>query len=226
MRRFLLIAVLSVLLAGTSHAQLSMRRDSIRVEVHRQLLEKTDGTGLRSDATVNGIVNRAIQQVCDDFPAIEKLDTVALSADSVAIALNTDFLRVKWVVLNASNTWYPLIRLDVAAQDTLARIITTKAKATFRPADTLAAPYYWTSNNRIFTYPKFTKGPHSSLVVAYFAKDSALTVDASTTQVDSKYREAIIEWSVAELLKMDGMFEDATFYLRMYRSRLGGISTQ
>ncbi len=226
MKKFLLIAVLPVLLAGTSHAQLSMRLDSIRVSVYRQLLLKTNGAGLVPDSTANAAVNRAIQRVCDDFPAIEKIDTIALSSDSVGIALNSDFLRVRWVFLNATNKWFPLTPVTMEQHRELFKIVGGKSGATFRPADTLAAPYYWTLGDRIFTYPKYTAGPHTSLIVGYMAEDSTLNADGSTCQIKAEFREAIVEYACAIILEMQGMFEDASIYLGKYGSRLRGVSSE
>ena len=92
-----LIALFVMLLGVSVNAEALLTLDSLRVAVMReQGLPDSGSTGV-TVVKVNFNVNRAIQRVSEDFPAVEKIDTITYTAGGDEYAFSSDFVELAQV---------------------------------------------------------------------------------------------------------------------------------
>lgn len=167
-----------------------------------------------SDASEKGAwvwaLNTAIQQVCENFDALPKLQAVTIRGDSSGAALNTDFLRIAWVQKIIDSTlWVPMGEIKA---DTVFLQVVDTADAKLNPKLGTAPRLYYThgvsDTSYIYTYPKYAKDTFAlELNVAYWARDAWLrpgTTD-DTTLVMSAFRDDVIELAGQIILRSRGI---------------------
>lgn len=215
-KRLVAILIILALSPISVSAQRSMRLDSLRYDVFRLLQMNTAGDSVTNVDRANVFVNMANQQVCNDFPAIEKIDTITLHVDSTGVALNSDFLNAQWVYLDSSNQWYPMQSVTRDEHTTLYEMIGGRAGVEQDASDPGNLRRYWIHNDKLFVYPKFKAGPVTKVIIAYNAEDSTLGADASTTQVKSVYRKALLYFTCHLIKASEQMYEISQFWLGLY----------
>lgn len=218
----LIITVVICALAGSLHAQtygLPARLDSLRGYALSAAGMPAGHSDL-VDSVMNKLVNLSILRVCKDFPAIQKYDTVVLAKSSQGVALNSDFLvatDVQRIIGEGIR-----ISLEPIAPGALVSLYEKIPKDSMAadPLD-VKSPRYWTEHNdKLFFHPKYNKASAvtDSFLVFYEAMDSVLQVDASTTQIHEKYRDALIDLIVFRIWMRFGELSNATIAGLMYNS--------
>ena len=214
------VLVLSFFLCGSLCAETSARLDSIRYQVYEALNVSTSGTDIVTVARVNRKINTCIMEVCGDFPAVEKLDTIIACRDSVGFTLNTDFLRVRGVFKKtALHSLIPLtpIEIDVAFDKMGA------AKLAFRQSnlDTLTPRYYLTHAKKLMFEPKVGKfcTDADTFLVAYFAHGRYLNTDTAQTDILPEYRDELLDLVCARVSMDRGDVKRAQEFFALYNNR-------
>lgn len=215
-KRLVAILIILALSPISVSAQRSMRLDSLRYDVFRMLQMNTAGDSVTNVDRANVFINMANQQVCNDFPAIEKLDTITLNADSTALGVNSDFLNAQWVYLDSSNQWYPMQPVTRDEHATLYGVIGGRAGVEQDASDPGNLRRYWIHADQFFTYPKYKAGPVTKVIIAYNAEDANLSSNSSVSQVKSNYRKAILYFSCYLIKASEQMYDIAQFWLGMY----------
>lgn len=213
------LVILMLLFATSSFADISGQRDSLRVMIFDQSLVDTAGTAVATKAVTNRMVNRAIQKVCHDFPAIEKWDTVVSVIGTRHYALNTDFLRLKAVL--KSTTIDDLNNLYTLSFPPIETWFEAKGGEAGGKPDPSIKPdprYAWAFADRLYFYPTPSKA--ESFVIAYYAMDKDLTGDTMTTAVLPEFREAIVWYGSFLLATRRGDYERATFFSKLYNETI------
>lgn len=213
--------VMMLLAAPWADAQTSARLDSLRIAVYRDLLLPDTGTSAATTTRLNGIVNRSIRQVCLDFPAIEKSDTVTADSSSESFSLNSDCDRVRAVFRVVGDTVRVPLEPVMGPEDTL--FSWPKIKSAHDPKDITQPRSYHVHGNQIKFFPKYYKSSFSTFVVDYYAVDTGLTADASETSVIQRYREAVLEYAAAKTCAMLGLWTEEQHYSAKYYRRLQTI---
>ena len=204
-----------LLLCSTVSAEY-IRLDSLRVAVHRQVALPDSGNAVVSVAKTHMAINRAISQVCIDFPAVPKMDTVGIHRDSTGAALNTDFQQVGAVYrFKDAGWWYPLKPL---AGDSLAKALSGTSENQASPGDSTDPGFYYTFDKRIYVHPKWSDSLSSdSLVIQYFGIGTKLTGGTDSTDVLPQFREAVIVYTCYQIEMMRNRFAAAAAYLEWYK---------
>jgi len=215
-----IVLILLSLAVPVGAAEISMRLDSLGLNVYQHLYINTAGNTRIPDSVRNTAINEAIQQVCQDFPAIEKLDTIVLAKATKGVALNSDFLRANWAVkfgtVDGDPAMIPLQYIPVAALFD----IHGKLQGAEQDYNNEASPrYFFTFGDRMFFYPQ----PWSAdtVIVAYYAMDTLLQAAASVSQVLPQYRDAIISMACYKLAVIQERFTVAQVYMQRYGELLG-----
>lgn len=176
------------------------------------------------DSIVAMCVNRAIQEVCDQLPALGKLDTIRVKADSTGVAMNSDFNRARYIArMEGTSAWRPLAGRST---DTLWPIYNGKVDSAKMDALNTNEPKYWyIHGTRLFMYPKFNRGTSTdSFVVHYYANDAQLmdtTGSTDSTLIEDKYRPAVVTLAQYYLANYLGRFGEAAEAMRRYNEMLG-----
>jgi len=201
-----------LLLACTAKAQvysINPSFDSLKANALAML--NSSASGNVTTAKVNFIVNMSIGEICDAFPALEKVDTLIVNRSVDGHALNSDFLRIKSVfridrfgdLSNQQKIWTPI---NYVPYDSLATIFNTPKKNADDLGDTqdLLTSYIW--NRKLYFQPlnyKPTSDP-DSFVVFYYARDVQLVAGTDSTKIAPEYMEelmALIEIGIGDLGK-------------------------
>ena len=222
MRKLLLILSVLVLFCGTVHADINGQIDSLRTMAFEQALVPDAGNALIDTDYGNRVIQRAIQQVCQDFPAIEKLDTIVSVAETIEYSLNTDFLRLRGIF--KLTTYFDLkiiYSLSFPEVETWFEIKAGEIGGQSDPNQKAEPRYAWTFNDKVYFYP--TPISADSFVVSYYAIDRQVpVVDDSVTFVRPEFREAIILYAASLICYRKGDFVRAEIYRKLYKDKRGG----
>ena len=215
-----LILILLMLFGGAVHADISGRIDSLMVMAFEQSLVPDNGNLVIDTFYGHRAINRAIQQVCMDFPAIEKLDTVVSVAEQIEYSLNTDFYRLSNIFkLTTSFDLKIIYSLSFPPVDGWFEARAGEVGGEGDPQQKPEPRYAWTFNDKLYFYP--TPQRADSFVVAYYAIDSQIVTSSNSTSVRPEYREAIVIYAASLICYRLGDFTRAEIYRQLYNSRLG-----
>ncbi len=194
---------------------ISGRLDSLRTMVYEQSLVPKVGTPIVTDSVTNRFVNRAIQKVCVDFPAIEATDTVESVAGTIEYALNTDFLRLKEMFkLTTYHDLKIIYSLSFPPVESWFEVKGGEVGGQPDPNEKPEPRYAWAFNDKVYLYP--TPQRADSFVVAYYAIDRQLVSVDSVTNVRPEFREAIVWYGAFLVATRRGDYDRATFCLKVY----------
>ena len=210
-----IILFLILLFAVSASAQVSPRLDSLAVRALWQMNVPTTFTDLLTQAKVYNAVNLANYQVCVDYNAIPKFDTVYIDSTMEGGALNTDFLRAGDCFLMYKNVArIPVIPITA---DSLRKIMPTLEQNIREIADSTGVNYFVIHDTTFSIFPKWRMGYDSLLVaVNYFAMDTVLTAAASATSVAPEYRQKIIDYTCKILEEIRGNYGRADYWQKQY----------
>lgn len=204
MKKICMICVL-VLYSSMAHAELSARRDSLRIYAFDLAHIPTAGNRTVSTAIGNRMVNLAIHQVCTDFPAIIKIDTVAIDSASEGGALASDFGQVLSVERIVASTSADSVRLGIQLVDpnTLRELLKT-AEENRQTRQSEMSPRYGTVAGALLkVYPKWIRGDTAKFVVTYKAVDTTLGSDSAETSVLKDYLPMVLYFAAARLYEIE-----------------------
>ena len=219
-----LILILLMLFGGAVHADLNPSVDSLRTMAFEQSLIPDAGNAIIDLAYGNRVVNRAIQRVCMDLPAIDKLDTIVSVAEQIEYSLNTDFYRLSNIFkLTTSFDLKIIYSLSFPPVDGWFEARAGEVGGEGDPQQKPEPRYAWTFNDKLYFYP--TPQRADSFVVAYYAIDSQIVTSSNSTSVRPEYREAIVLYAASLICYRLGDFARAEIYRQLYNSRLG-VSAQ
>jgi hypothetical protein len=216
-----LLIIFSLLLPLSAFAEINAQRDSLRVMIFDQSLIDTAGTAVATKAVTNRFINRAIQKVCHDFPAIEKWDTVVAVVGTRHYTLNSDFLRLKAILKSTTGVNDDLKNLYTLSFPPIETWFEAKGGETGGqpdPAKKAEPRYAWAFADRLYFYPTTNKA--DTLVIAYYAIDRELTGDTMSTAVLPEFREAIVWYGSFLLATRRGDYERATFFNKLYNESI------
>lgn len=209
----LIVAV--VLLAASASAQIPHSLDSLELYVLEGLSLPSTGGNNTTLAKVRHSLGRANHQVSEDFPAIEKLDTLFVYKDSIGARLPADLRSIvaAYRIIGVTK------RIPLAPR-TPAEIIVeqgTTPAATHDETSDFSPRYYKTHGDWFKTYPKWSRDDSMAVELEYLANDEWM-VDGTTDSVltESTYRNAIIVWALADLWAQRGRLDKSKFYLEWY----------
>ena len=175
-------------------AEINPRRDSLRVVAFEHSFIPTTGNNDITNNIANRFVNIAISQVCQDFPAIERYDTIVTIDGTRLYSVNSDFLKLKvafkYTVTDGQNVIIPLDYPPVEGW------FEKKGgeKGSEPPFNKLSEPrYLWVFADQLYFYPTPTNA--DTFLIAYYAMDTTLTDDASETSVLPEYRGAVVVYT-------------------------------
>lgn len=161
--------------------------DAIRNAVFRLNNVKDAGNAQAPDSVANQFINIAAVQVCKDFPANPKEDTIIATSAAKSYAVNSDFMRRRWCIKYSGDTLIPLE--DTSVQNAyMARGGPEGFAVKFDRAE--LPRFYWIHNKRIWFYPAVALA--DTFVLAYYASPNEMTAAADTTEIDDEYRMAVV----------------------------------
>lgn len=202
-------------------ADIGGRRDSLRTMAFEQALVPDEGNRRIDTSYGNRVINRAIQQVCYDFPAMEKLDTIVSVQAQIEYTLNTDFLRLKTIFkLTTFQNLKIIYSLSTPPVEDWFEIKGGEIGGQPDPNEKSEPRYAWTFADNLYLYP--TPQRADSFVVAYYAMDVQLG-NNDTTKVLPEYREAIVTYAASLICYRRGDFVRAEFYRNLYNQKLQGL---
>ena len=214
MRKLILPTILALtLMAPTSFAQKPARLDSLRNDLKRAIQLSPD------DTTLTWAINTAIQEVCTDFDAYARLDTITIREDSVGVALNSDFLRINWVMKRISDSiWVPM---GPILGDTIYREVVIDDDAELKKRAKLQPQlYFW--HDKLYTHPKYAKDSLAqTFIVAYWAADRHISSSDSSTFVRPNFLNAVVEYAAYVIHRSRSNFNNMAIWLTKYDKRLG-----
>lgn len=206
-------------------AQINPDLDTLRTMAFEQSLVPDVGNTLVDQAFGNRAVNRAIQQVCHDFPALEMMDTIVTVDGTPFYATNADFLRLKAIFkLTVDETNQKiLVPLEYPAVESWYETGGGR-KGVDPPFNERDKPRYpWVFHKQLFFYQVPTQA--DSFIVSYYAADTILTAGTSETSVLQEYRGAIIDLASVFICARKGDFTRSQYYQQRYDAQLG-VSVQ
>jgi hypothetical protein len=211
---FLLVIGLILLYASGAEAQ-SMRRDSIKAAVFDMVCIPTAGTDIVTSGRANRAIEQAIGDVCRDFPALIKYDTVTLTSTSDALSLNSDFLDAQGCFRMVGDSLrIPLKRTNY---DSLVSIFTRKETALGKPDDIKQPRYFWITGSYINFYPKYSNSYDDNLyLIEYRALASAPVADTSQINIDILYRNELLYATAAKVSYLRKNYGESGQWLALY----------
>ena len=217
--KVLLVLLLLPIVASAS--SISPRMDSLKQSVLMRWRASGATTDQLSSARVQTAINEAIQTVCDDFPAIVKLDTITLATGTMGASLNSDFNRLANVFRIYGDTLYPLLIVEENYVDSFVKklILSDYGHVTgIKESPSIC----YAAGDLFMTIPRhITDGVvGDSFLVTYYANDAGLSVAADETQVLPRYRLAIIYHAVASLYAELGQIDKSLAFMQFYSAML------
>ena len=208
-----IVALFLFLLAPSASAQKPAQLDSLKKEVRLSVRFSSP------DSVLIWALNTAFQEVCNDFDAIPKLDTITIREDSVGVALNTDFLRPNWVMKRiADSIWVPM---GLILADTVYEIVLIETDAELKQRKKLEPRYYF-RHGKLFTHPKYAKDTTAQdFIVAYWAAERHITAADTATVIEPNFLNAVIEYASYVVHRSRSNFVNAAVFRKDYDRRLG-----
>lgn len=216
------LIIIIMFLSASAYAQtysINPSLDSLRLNAFGQLSIPATGTGRVTTSAANFIINKSIGDVCDAYPALEKIDTLSVDRSASGYTLNSDFLRVRHVFRvdyyndqQSQQLWFPLNYINF---DSLASVYATKKenvdeiKKIFGERTT-----YYTFGRQLFLHPKnysLTTDP-DTLIVFYYARDRMLTTGTDSTRISPEYMDELMSYIMAGLKALQEDYDVSGFY--------------
>ena len=204
MYKYLLTILLFAVSVSAQVYPVDPSRDSIITYCLYETNTPTTFTGNLTEAKAIYFLNKSLGQVCVDFPALEKVDTVVLSTDSMGCALNTDFIRATRIYKIADNKGQILIPLRYVPTDSTWVIYPGKEQNTGTVSNKSTPSSYFTFGKRFYPHPKslaISTVP-DSFIVFYNAMDAKLTTATDSVAIGQDYLGALIDLTVYEFAKL------------------------
>lgn len=216
-----IIIFIVFLFVMSSHAQIySINPSFDSLQANTLAMVNSSTSGNVTTAKIKYIVNKSIGEVCDAFPAIEKVDTVVIDRDSTGSALNADFLRIKQVFridqtgdAGGVEIWTPISHIPF---DSLAILFDTKGKNEDELGDVMDLLVSYTWNRKLKFQPKNyapTASP-DSFVVYYYARDTFLVAGADSTVILPEYMTELMNFIQSEIKALQEDYLVSDFYMR------------
>lgn len=210
------LIVVLLLLAASSWGQIPNDIDSLHLILAERLSVDTAGTsGNITKTKMLHELNMGIQQVCEDFPAYEKIDTLLYTAGASSVALPADFSRAFAVYRIKNKMKLPLLPMPA---DQTGTIIKTKEEAQGDAQDDTNPKHFHTYKGRLILTPKYIKTATDTLEIYYYARDTWLT-QGDTTVIKSKYRELALFYALSSLWADRGQYNKADYYENKYEKQ-------
>lgn len=212
---FLLLFVSSV---SAQTYSVNPSRDSLITYCLYETNTPTTFTGNLTQAKAIYLLNKSLGQVCTDFPALEKIDTVVLNKNSMGVALNTDFIRIVRLYKiehESIDTSQILVPLRYVTSDSSWILYPTEETNLQDPSS------YFTHGQRFFAHPKtqtLTTKPDSFLVF-YNAMDAKLTSATDSVAILPDYLNPLIELLTYEFAKLRRLDKRASDAIDRYNAR-------
>ena len=204
-------------LAGSVMAQtyaLPTRRDSIRFMCYSRLNMPQTGT-LRVDTTnANYAIDQAYANTCDDFDAIEKLDTVIIARADEGGSLNSDFLRLRKVFKLISDS--VRIPMGLLPLDSLELVYPQYAENLQKRTSIMSPNRVYSFNQKLFTHPKQYRSDADTMLVYYWAMGAELVSDTAHLAVLPGFVEKVISYACGLMAVTAGRGSESQGYFNLY----------
>ena len=197
-------------------------RDSLITYCLYETNTRTTFTNNLTQAKAIYLLNKSLGRVCTDFPALEKIDTVVLSKDSMGVSLNPDFIRairIYKIEHEDVDSGQILIPLRYVSSDSAWILYPTESSNEKSPKKLSTS--YFTHGQIFFTHPKsqtIASIPDSFLVF-YNAMDAKLTSGTDSVTIAPDYINPLIDLLTYEFAKVRRMNSKAVEALNRYTSR-------
>ncbi len=222
-------ACLALIAAGLAHAEapIPARLDSLRGRLELRLNLPAGGNSKVTQAVMNAAINEALGEVCQDFNAYPKVDTLVARPDSEGVAWPGDFLRLRAVGRiiprfgHHPAVYYPL--QPVSDEDTLWRQVKDLSELELNPGDPIG-PRRYVVGSRLFLYPKYDRRSSSDTalyLIDYYALAPQVAVDTDTVMVDPKYRAALLDKAAEMCATVRQDWDVAAKWLQAYELKVG-----
>lgn len=198
--------IIFALILVSSVAAQSPRLDSIQVAVVEQL-------GLASSSGTAHAINRAYNQVCSDYPALEKIDTITVDSATGYATLPTDFSRLYNLdLLLSSGVRQPVKSLLSLSQDSIAKVVVSQMTTKKGESE---QHYYQVFAGCLHTYPRWIRSDSAWFELRYFAQGTNLDSASDTLESDPDFYNAVFWYACAEIQTKRYTFESALGYLKL-----------
>ncbi len=213
------VFAITMLWACMSQADINPRVDSLMIMAFEQSLVPDNGNSLIDTLYGQRVINRAIQRVCQDFPAIEKMDTIVSVQGQIEYSLNSDFLRPKTIFkLTTFQNLKIIYSLTSPPVESWFEVKGGEMGGQPDPNKKPEPRYAFTFNDNVYFYP--TPQTADSFIVIYYAIDSQIITSSNSTSVRPEYRELIVIYAAAQISFRKGDFVRAKEYMNLYNSKL------
>lgn len=219
------ISLLILVLSTACFAQSSMRKDSITIRVLDQM-NTSSANVVIPVAEVTRTFHSALQQLCTDFPAIGKFDTLVVCADSGQVAFNTDFVAVRDMARMDNDTGSaPRVPLEFLDFESAYQVLGTVPDDFIYDQNDQAALVYYNvhgtgRNAKVSFLPKLDKicSDADSIVVRYWSLDRSLTSDTMSVGFDPALLDEFEILLAAKLSVRRGDWASVTNFTAIYES--------
>lgn len=187
----------------------------VTASVFQQLNIPATGSRRITTTIAARIINRAVAQVCTDFPAYEKIDSaVIIDRDSVlGSKLPADYLRLKTVAKRRGDSL--LIPMNLITPEALPTTYNTFELNVAPKKNIMGILNVYEEANRLRTHPKMLQAEPDTFVVAYWAMAPAAAA-ADSLVISSDYLEKVIMWSCSRLAALKQDYAGAEWYMTEY----------
>lgn len=210
--------VLSAQTIARAYSQ-SPALDSLREAVFAQLNIRPGGSRRITAEIVNKALNRGQAQVCIDYPALEKIDTVLVNRYDTGGTLPADFRSLRSVWRCIGDTVY--VPLTIINPDSARILISQYQEMKHDKQNPLSPMYCWTHGRKLRLWPRFIGGTTTvdTLQIEYFALGAALVNDSDSTRIAPDYINKLIFYACADVSAVRLDFEEAAYYLARYAAQ-------
>lgn len=226
MKNIITILIL-LFVVGSLSAQtysISPSFDSMQVNALKMLNIISSGNGYVTTPQIKYVINLSIGEICDAFPALEKVDTVVVWRDSAGFDLNADFLRIKSVfrIDQAGDDgdieiWTPI---NYIPYDSLAIIFDSRSKNVDDKSkiEQLRTSYTWGRQLRFHPKNYSSSANPDSFVVYYYARDVFLVNGTDSTSIAPEYMGELMNYIKSEIKILQEEYKVSDFYLGRYNA--------
>lgn len=215
----ILIILLSLFVISSANAEFLSTLGALDSAVYYQMNVPIDGNKSIDSFVVRFMINRAMQQLCFDAPALEKMDTITggTEASTRDYDLPDDFTALNSVVKFYGDTLTLPLNYTVVGTVWEQAGGLTGTQPNYK--DISYPRYAWNFNKKLYLQPHSVT--NDSYLISYFAICSTLTVPGSKVEILEGYRDAIVDYACYLLSMRGAVFTQADAYYTSYLRKSG-----
>jgi hypothetical protein len=211
----LALVSLCLLLSAVSFAGGSINPDlaSLRNASLLLLRGRTTGDAVFTTAVVDNAVNMALSQVCTDFPALEKLDTLTTNTVAEGLTLPADFNHLGYVFRIVGDS----VRIPLSLTDPMQL---SKDQPDFesnldKRNSTISVSSFYIWGNRLMLAPKPAQNGNKYLL-QYYADDAQLVDSTDLARIGDKYLIKVVQYACVLLAQTARDYDAVKMFTVLY----------